>query len=491
MMSPYYLLIPILLPILGGFSLLFLRMPAGEDRKRKLYLESIVVLTSIAVWILFFTVRRESVEIYSFNRGFSIDFRMDSLSCLFAGMVSVMWPLVMLYAFEYMEGSKHKNRFFAFYVMTYGVTLGLSFSANIMTLYTFIEMLTLVTIPLVTHYENHESMYAGRKYAAFTIGGTGLAFFAMVMTTVYGDTGNFVFGGSLNVSHLSPILELAFLAGFFGFGVKAAVFPLHSWLPTASVAPTPVTALLHAVAVVNSGVFAVTRMVWYTFGPELLYGTLSQVIAVLTVVFTMVFSAAQALKERHFKRRLAYSTVSNLSYMLFGILLMTPSGLTAGLLHLVFHGIIKMSLFLCAGLFMHVTGNEYIYQINGVGKRMPLTFTLYTLAGLSLAGVPLFCGFVSKWKLINAGIGNGTFYSLAGVFGLIIAAFLCAMYILTVSIRAFFPMKGTDLYADRPEVRDKGKGMLTPILVFGILNIILGIHPQPIVGYIERIAAGF
>ena len=490
MMSPYLLLIPILFPVLGAFLLFFLGIPEEKDRQRNRYLETIVVLTSISVWILIFMAEREPVQIYSFISGFSIAFRMDGLAALFAGMVSLMWPLVMLYAFEYMEHSKGKNRFFVFYVMTYGVTLGLAFAANITTLYTFIEMLSLVTIPLVSHYGNHESMFAGRKYAAFTIGGTGLAFFSVVMTTVYGDSGRFVLGGSLNMSQLTPIMEVAFLAGFFGFGVKAAVFPLHSWLPTASVAPTPVTALLHAVAVVNSGVFAITRLVFFTYGVESLMGTVSQTIALLTVVFTMVFAAAMALKQRHFKRRLAYSTVSNLSYMLFGILLMTPHGMTAGLLHMVFHGIIKMSLFLCAGAFIHVTGNEYIYQVNGVGKKMPLTFILYTLAGLSLTGVPLFCGFVSKWNLVTAGIEAGSPQSLSGVFALIISAFLCAMYALSVSVRAIFSTEESDLYLNRPDVKEAGKSMLIPIAFFGILNIVLGVCSQPIVDYLGKIAAG-
>ncbi len=490
MISPIFLLFPILLPILGASILFLLRLPEERERQRNLCLEAIVVLTSVLVWVSIFAVRRESIQLYSFTSGFSIDLRLDGLSGLFAGMVSLMWPFVMVYAFEYMENANKKNRFFTFYVMTYGVTLGVAFAANMTTLYTFIEMLTLVTIPLISHYENPESIFAARNYAAFTIGGTGLAFFAVVMTTVYGGGGEFIFGGSLNVSEITPMLQAAFLFGFFGFGVKAAVFPLYSWLPVASVAPTPVTALLHAVAVVNSGVFAVTRLVWFTYGPGLLSGTVSGTIVLLTAVFTMVFAAAMALKERHFKRRLAFSTVSNLSYMLFGILLLTPYGLKAGLLHMVFHGIIKMSLFLCAGAFMHVTGNEYIYEVNGVGKRMPLTFVLYTLAALSLAGVPLFCGFVSKYNLVSAGIEAGSAQSLSGVFGLIISAFLCAMYTLSVSVRAFFPMKETDRYSDRPEVKETGKRMLLPIVFFGILNIALGINPGPVEAVIEKIAAG-
>ncbi len=489
-MSPIFLLIPVLLPVIGGFSLVFLRIPEEDDRRRNIYLESVTVLTSILVWIALFAVRKERVEIYSFTRGFSIDVGLDGLGCLFAGMVSLMWPLVMLYAFDYMQEEKGKNKFFTFYLMTYGVALGIAFSSNMTTLYAFYEMLTLVTIPLVSFYKDHDSMFAGRKYAAYTIGGAGLGFFAMVITTVYGNAGNFIFGGSLNRGLSSTMLQVVFVVGFFGFGAKAAIFPLYDWLPSASVAPTPVTALLHAVAVVNAGVFAVTRLTWYIYGPELLLGTTAQAVTILTAVFTLVFSAAMALKERHFKRRLAYSTVSNLSYMLFGVLLMTPEGFTGGMLHMLFHGIIKMSLFLCAGAFMHRTGNAYIYEINGVGRKMPVTFIFYTLGGLSLAGVPLFCGFISKWNLVMAGIEADTPWGLTGVAGLIISAFLCAMYTLSVSVRAFFPMQETDRYLERTDVREAGPLMLVPIIVFGIANVVLGIHPQPVVEFIRRIAAG-
>ena len=486
-MSPIFLLIPILFPVVGGFRLLLLKEQM-EDRRRNRYSETIVCITSVLVFTALLAVRREPVMIYSFAGDFSIDFKVDGLSCLFAGMISVMWPFVMLYAFEYMQETREKNKFFAFYIMTYGVTLGVAFASNITTMYVFFEMLTLVTIPLVSYYHDHESMYAARKYAAFTIGGAGLAFITVIMTTVYGETGSFVYGGSLSINNISGIMKFAFAAGFFGFGAKAALFPLHSWLPTASAAPTPVTALLHAVAVVNSGVFAIIRLAWYVFGPEYLMESGMQVTAILAACFTVVFAAVMALKERHFKRRLAYSTASNLSYMIFGVMLMTPEGLSAGLLHMLFHGIIKMSLFLCAGAFMHRTGNSYIYQVNGVGKRMPATFVFYTLGALSLTGIPLFCGFISKWNLVMAGIAADTALGILGVVCLIIAAFLCAMYTLSVSVRAFFPMDGTDHYGE--EKQEAGQLMLIPIAIFGILNILFGIFPAPIVSFIRQIAAG-
>ena len=485
MLSPLFILVPIGLAVFGGALIIPLNF--RSDRMRNIYAETVAILTSASVWIALAFCSRETAIVYSFIEGFSMSFRIDGPAMLFAGMISVMWPFVLLYAFEYMAHAARKSMFFAFYVMTYGITLGVAFAHNLVTMYVFFEMLTLVTIPLVGFYEDHESLFAARHYAAYCIGGASLGFFAVVMATLDGG-GEFVYGGNLGDVFSDTLMRVVFLIGFFGFGTKAAVFPLHRWLPLAGVAPTPVTALLHAVAVVNSGVYAVMRLAWYAYGPKFLLGSGIQEFCVLIAAFTLVFAAVGALKERHFKRRLAYSTVSNLSYMLFGIMLMTPGGLLAGMAHMLFHGVIKMSLFLCAGAFMHVTGNEYIYEVNGVGRRMPLTFTFYTLGALSLTGIPLFCGFISKWRLLLAGAASGTVVGVIGDVCLIAAAFLCAMYTLTVSVRAFFPMSGTDSYPSG--IREAGLFMLVPIGFFAFLNILFGVWSGPVMDFIGRISAG-
>ena len=489
-MSSLILVIPILVPIIGGYLII----PLGfKNRKvRDAYAMAVVCITSILTWICLLKVGVVSATLYSFTRGFSIDLRADEPARLFAVMVSLMWPLVMLYAFEYMSHTKRGNSFFAFYVMTYGVTLGVAFSANMTTLYMFYDLLSLVTIPLVTHYADHESSFAGRKYAAYTIGGASLAFFAVVMTSIYNGAGNFLYGGNLYGPYDPGLMQLVFLFGFFGFGVKAAVFPLHSWLPTASVAPTPVTALLHAVAVVNTGVFAIMRLAWYTYGPDFLKGTLCLKIAQAFAVFTLVYAACLAVKQRHFKRRLAFSTISNLSYMLFGILLMTPEGLEAGLLHMVFHGVIKITLFMCAGAFMHETMHSYVYEINGVGRKMPVTFAMYTISSLSLIGIPGLCGFISKLHLVLGGLEVGSTLAVIGSAALMLSAFLCAIYTLSVTVRAFFPMEGTDRYigADDYVAKEVGVLMLLPICTFTLVNVIFGIFPGPLTSFIEKMAWG-
>ncbi len=503
-MSPVFLLIPILLPIAGGLAMLI--RPLESEKKRRICCEAVALLTSACVWAAALWVQRDSVTIYSFTRGFSVNFCVDGMANVFAIMISVMWPLVLLYAFEYMKGDEGRDRFFAFYIMTYGVTLGVCYAADMITMYVFIEMLTLVTIPLVSHYGGHESMYAGRKYAAYTIGGASLGFMAVVLTTMFGMAGSFRYGGSINASYDAGMMQLAFVMGFVGFGAKAAVFPLHDWLPTASVAPTPVTALLHAVAVVNSGVFAVMRMTYFVFGADYLRGTAAQAVCLALAVFSLLFGAVQALRERHFKRRLAYSTMSNLSYMLLGVMTLSPQGLKAGLAHMVFHGIIKISLFMCAGAFMHQARKSYIYELNGIGRRMPATFTVYTLCALSLTGIPPFCGFVSKWQLLSAGLGAATdamrmrtadstvsrilpYLLYAGVAALIIAAFLCAMYTISISVRVFFPLDEKDLYKDS-KVREAGPLMLVPLYVFGVCNILFGMFPGPILAILTAIGEG-
>ena len=480
------IIISILLPVAGG-TILLERKQTGI-RGRRIWCEVFTCLTSAIVLAVLAGGKVETFTFYSFTRGFRIAFGADGPAMLFAGMVAFMWPFVTLYAYEYMENADHRNSFFSFYLMTYGVTLGIAFSANVLTLYVFFEMLSLVTIPLVAHYQDHESMYAGRVYAVYVIGGAALAFVPVVVMTMFAD-GPFVWGGSsFRVLGLNYVLIL-WLFGFFGFGVKAAVMPFHLWLPEATVAPTPVTALLHAVAVVNSGVFAVARLTWYVFSPQRLTGTWAQAVALMAASLTLLYAAGRALRERHFKRRLAYSTVSNLSYMLFGITLLTPSGLQAGLAHMLFHGIIKMSLFLCAGAFIHRSGKHYIYEINGAGRKMPLTFLFYTMGALSLTGIPLFAGFVSKWNLLLAGADAKTPWSYIGTVCLIGAAFFCAIYTLTVVVRAFFPIQGTGQWDDT-QLSDPGWKMLFPIAVFSVLDVLIGVFPGPVMGFLDQISRG-
>ncbi len=464
---------------------------------------ALTLLTSVLTWITILNRPAGDFVLLQFTQNLSVSFKLDGLGCLFAGMVSILWPLATLYAFEYMEHEHRKNTFFMFYIMTYGVTLGIALSANMLTMYIFYELLTLVTLPLVIHELGHDAMHAGRKYLRYSLGGSALAFLGLVFLITHTDSGVFLLGGDLNAAlscEHGDALLVVFVLSFLGFGVKAAVFPVHGWLPTAGVAPTPVTALLHAVAVVKAGVFAITRLIYYCYGTDFLAGTWAQYAVLGLAIFTILYGSSLALKERHFKRRLAYSTVSNLSYILFGVCLMNPIGMAAGLLHMLFHSVMKILGFLSAGSVIHRSGKEYLFQLDGLGRKMPITFTCLTIAGLGLTGVPLFAGFISKWQLAQAAIETSAAMSASGTFSgaasfawlpivgiaiLLVSALLTSIYMLSITVRAFIhPLPEGDV------TRESGWKVLLPLCIFAVLVIVFGVYPQPLMDLVTAIAQG-
>ena len=482
----YLLLLPLLLPLLGGALPFF--FPRMGRKAFHGVIFGTVLLGSAAIAALLF-LSPPSLTLFSLLPGAELLLSLDGLGKVFAGLIAALWPFATLYAFSYLESDPHEHLFFFFYTLSYGVTAGICFAGNLLTLYVFYELLTLTTIPLVLHGFTAEHRHAARKYAAYSIGGAALALTGIVWLLGRGYTGAFTYGGIVSGSQ-SAGTQVVFLLLFFGFGVKAAVFPSSGWLPTASVAPTPVTALLHAVAVVKAGVFAIFRVCYFVFDPALLLGSIAQKIALSFAAFTVVFGAAMALKERHFKRRLAWSTVSNLSYILCGALLLTPAGFAAGLLHMLFHAMMKLSSFFCAGAFQHVTGEQYLYRLYGVGKRMPVVFGSFTVCSLSLMGVPLFSGFISKYKLILAAVTDGSVFGWIVTGALLAAALLCAIYMLSVAIRAFFPLPEKDLFAARTDVRDPDWRMLLPIVLFAGLCLVFGMFPGAPIKFAEAVASG-
>ena len=363
------IILTLLVPLLGGAAMSFLRFPSGKARA--IYVESVVCLTSVMVLSLLLTRTQETLVLYHLIEGLPLAFRLDGPACLFAGLVALLWPIASLYAFEYMKHEERENSFLSWYTMSYAATLAVAFSANLFTLYVFYECLTLVTLPLVIHKKDAMSIRAGRKYLTYSITGAALAFVALVVIFFTAGTTDFTLGGVLTAEmtagHAAMLLGV-FLMAFIGFGTKAAVFPMHAWLPAASVAPTPVTALLHAVAVVNTGAFAVLRVIYYSFGADFLSGTWAQHAALTLACVTIVFGSAMAVKTQHLKRRLAWSTISNLSYMLMGAALMSPAGMVGSLTHMVMHGVTKITLFYCAGAILVRTGKEYIQDVRGYGK---------------------------------------------------------------------------------------------------------------------------
>lgn len=489
-MSEYWILATIFLPIIGG--VLTPLLPFQNRKTMMWYLETIVLATSALVWKLLLNGTTEVFHIIHFVEDLSISFKIDGMSMVFAGLVSLLWPLAVLYSFEYMEHEEREKIFFMFYSITYGITLGIAFASDLLSMYFFYELLTLSTVPLVLHTLKREAVLAARKYLYYSIGGAAFAMIGLVFVLIYGVTCEFQMGGVLNMALIGEkknLLLWVYLLAFMGFGVKAAIWPLSSWLPDAGVAPTPVTALLHAVAVVKAGVFAMIRLTYYSFGTSFLRGTWVQNVVMGFAMFTIVYGCSMALKETHIKRRLAWSTVSNLSYVIFGISIMTPLGLAGALCHLVFHAVMKINAFFCAGAFMQRTGKSHIYEMDGMGRKMPVVFGCFTVSALGLMGVPGLAGFISKWNLAGAAVESMNVQAYFGIACLLISTLLTALYMMNAVIRAFLPKRDFD-YGKLSGVSDPGWKMCLPLLVFSASILMLGIFSGPLVRFFRDIADG-
>lgn len=486
----YLFLISIALPILTGAPLLVKRRTPRDIREPILLASA--VITGLLVLIIMIS-RPEPLSVLTLSDTLSITFHVDNLSLVFAAILAVLWPIADLYSFEYMSHEHGENRFFGFFTMTYGVVLGIAFAANAFTLYLCYELMTLCTLPLVMHEMDGQGRAAGKKYLLFSMGGAAFAFISLVFLSHYG-TLDFILGGGLDpylIQGVENTLRIVFVLAFFGYGVKAAVFPFYGWLPSAGVAPTPVSALLHAVAVVNSGVFAVLRLTYYSFGTDILFGTFAQYIMMGVCAFTIVFGSAYAWRLQHFKRRLALSTVSNLSYILLGASVMTTAGLTGALLHMVAHSVFKIMLFFVAGAVLCQTHHkrEYVFQLSGLGKRMPLTFAAFTVASLGLIGIPPFAGFFSKWAIATAAVELNHPIAYLGAFALILSAFLTGLYQIEVIIRAYFPGESEDTTGN-DHVVEVGWQMKAAFILLIVLATFISICVTPLTDLLSLCAQG-
>ncbi|MFB6089620.1 MAG: proton-conducting transporter membrane subunit [Halobellus sp.] len=350
-------------------------------------------------------------RIGAFVPGIDLALSADPLGMVFALLASALWLVTSFYSIGYMRGlDEHsQTRYFAAFAGSVGSALGVAFASNLVALYVFYELLTVATYPLVAHDESETARKAGRKYLAYTFGG-GVAVLAGTVL-VFWTTGTVAFtpGGIAELATTDPVLAraaFALLAG--GFGVKAALIPVHSWLPDAMVAPTPVSGLLHAVAVVKSGVFGIARVVLDVFGPETV-AELGVGLPLATVAaITILVASVIALRQDNLKRRLAYSTISQLSYIVLGLGLLSPMALVGGLLHIPAHAFMKLTLFFCAGAIHVETHTDDISEMAGIGKRMPVTMAAFAVASVGMAGLPLVAGFVSKWYLLIGSLDTGS-----------------------------------------------------------------------------------
>ena len=370
--------------------------------------------------------------------GVEFALRADPLGMLFALLSSLLWVFTAFYAIGYMRGlDEHsQTRFFAAFAGSLAAAVGIAFAENLLTIFVFYELLSVATYPLVAHDETDEARAAGRKYLLYTffgggvlvLGGTALVY-VLAGTTTFGATAQ-------GLSTADPTLaKAAFAMLAAGFGIKAGLMPAHSWLPDAMVAPTPVSGLLHAVAVVKAGAFGVARVILDVYGPDVVSDLGVGLPLAAVAAFTLLAASVIALRQDHLKRRLAYSTISQLSYIVLGLSLLGPTAITGGLLHIPAHAFMKLTLFFCAGIIHVETHTDYIPEMDGIGKRMPLTMTAFAIAAAGMAGIPLVAGFVSKWFLLVGAVQvNEAIFAVA----LLVSGVLNIAYFWPIVYGAFF-----------------------------------------------------
>jgi multicomponent Na+:H+ antiporter subunit D len=406
--------------------------------------------------------------------------KVDMFGLYFAMIASGLWIFTSFYSIGYMRGNHEVNqtRYFASFAVCLSATIGIAFSGNLITFLLFYEILTLATYPLVIHKENQAAVKAGRQYLAYTLTAGLLLIAATAITYWNAGTVDFTPGGILANSGLSQTaMTTLFLLFLGGVGVKAGLMPIHSWLPSAMAAPTPVSALLHAVAVVKSGVFGVIRVVGFIFGTDVMARFGLGDILLVAAGTTVIVASILAFNQDNLKRRLAYSTVGHLSYIVLGAALLTPLGMTGGILHIAAHATMKITLFFCAGAIYVNLHRENISQLNGIAKVMPWTMAAFTIGALGLAGVPPLNGFISKWHLALGSLEGGMWLPLAV---LVVSGLLNIGYFFPIIQRAYFrPGEGLETYGEASPF------MVVPIMITAVLTVVFGLFPNFVFGFFD------
>jgi len=410
----------------------------------------------------------------------NLQFNVDKIGILFSILSVVVFLTAGIFSFEYMKHEGHHLRYNIFFVLAFFVFQGLCFAGNMITYYLFFELLTLSTFPLVLHNGSKEATMAGLKYLFYSLAGAYMCLFGIFFTKSYIP---FTEGGYMSeiLSSLSQeklgIFYICIILMVFGFGVKAGMFPMHAWLPTAHpVAPAPASAVLSAI-IVKAGVLGIIRTVFFVFGAEFIRGSYVQTLFLIITLITVFMGSMLAYRENGLKKRLAYSTVSQVSYILFGLFTLTDDGMSGAILQTMAHGFVKCGLFLCAGAIIYKTGKTKVSQLRGIGKQMPITMICFTVLSLSLIGIPPTGGFISKWYLAMGSLeSNVRFISWFGPVVLLVSALLTAGYLLTISMKGFFP--GDDFNIDKEEKMEANWVMNGPIVLLTVLAVVAGLFPD-------------
>lgn len=465
-------MINLILALISGLvgGLIVAAMPRIRNRIRNIIVLLFSLVTTFFTWRLALLVfAGESVRIAGEFAGFPWSIDPDPLGVVFALIAATLWVFAAVYSFGYMDDKKNQSTYYSFLLLSSSVTLGVAFSGNLIALYLFYELLTFATYPLVIHERTPQAMKAGTKYIIYSLCGAGALLAAMVITYSYSGsldfTGNAILAGQQGAG-LNWLLALFVI----GFGVKAALMPLHKWLPGAMVAPTPVSALLHAVAVVYAGAYGILRVVYSVFGHELVGQLAVGQIMPWVIGFTILVGVIIAARQDVLKRRLAYQTISHISYILLGAFALTPWGLAGAIMHMISYSTLKMSLFFCAGIISEQTGETDISRMGGIGWKLPKTMVAFSIAALGMIGMLPLNTFWGKYYLMKGSVESGR-WPLAAL--LVVSGVINAICFIPLIIDAFKGKraennleKGTNL-----------KFMLIPTLTLSLISLFVGLWP--------------
>lgn len=483
----YKLLIALLIPLIGTLGVMF--KGDNENIREGISSVSSLLLLLVVGSMIPAVLQGKTLVFHMFTilPGVSVTLRADAMSMIFAIVASSLWTIAVFYSMGYMRGLKEhaQTRFNACFALSIFGAIGVAFSDNLFTMYLFYEIVSVCTYPLVAHHQDEEGYNGARKYIIY-LTTTAKAFLLPAMILIYVLTGTLDFASNIHDGVFpegvsGALVIMLYIFCIFGFA-KNGVMPFHHWLPGAMVAPTPVSALLHAVAVVKVGVFCTTRVMLYTFGTDTMHALNLGIPTAYFVGFTVVVASIIALSKDNLKARLAYSTVSQLSYIILGVALLTDPGIQGGLIHIVNHAFSKITLFFCAGAIYVATHKKYISELDGLGKTMPFTFGAFAIASLSMIGAPPVAGFITKWNLL---IGSVEAHQLGILLILIASTLLNAAYFAPITYRAFFGKRPVG--EPFTGIKEAPLSMLIPILIACTISVLIGIFPDFMLQFVKAV----
>ena len=489
-MNGFALLLPVIFLAIASLFTLVIKKQFSNRSFRTVYVGIVLVVALLLNFNSIFSYGNgSSFVLFNLTKNLPVMFKVDGLTKLFNILVSVMWLLAGIFSFEYMKHEDNNESFYMFYMLTEGVLLALGMAGNFVTFYLCYEFMTFLSLPLALHTRTKEAINGGLKYLFYSVFGASLALVGFFFMTQYGDI-TFREGGTLIASKVlgnEKLLLTVFFFTILGFSVKAGMFPFHAWLTAAHpVAPAPASAVLSGI-ITKAGVLAIIRVIYYQVGVNFLRGTWVQYAFMALTLITVFMGSMMAYKEQILKKRLAYSSVSQVSYVLFGLSTMTIIGFVGALLQVVFHSIAKNLLFMSAGAIIYREHKTKVSELKAIGKNMPIVMWCFTIGGLALVGIPPLTGFVSKWYLAMGSLESGVMnMSYLGPVVLLASALLTAGYLTTISINAFIP--GADFDYKTVKKTEPNMYMLIPLVLLSVACVVCGTFATPLINFFTNIA---